>query len=297
MSKISNGINQRQNRDNSILMLAAQRQIYKEAKMINRIVAVCSVIIPFILLIISLVASNNNFSLLSKLISIISWIVALLLGIRVKETQGLAALIQQQFDVYVFSFEWDNKLFRKNKNIDYIITQKAERLLTKRTVQDEKLQDWYRKEVDELPLKQAIKLCQEENVNWDSELRNFYSKITFAIVIVLFIIIITIGIYQKDFLLVVLSFGIPIFQWEVKVITAIRVDVGRLTKLSESINSNKACELDELLEIQRDIYEHRKNCYLIDDKIQFFLRDRLEKKNKDRVNYEIRNNKDKVSSS
>lgn len=295
MSKTSNGINQRQNEENSILMLAAQRQIYKEAKIINRVIAVCSVIIPFILSIISLVVSDTNFSLVSKLISITSWVVALLLGMRIKETQGLAALIQQQFDIYVFSFNWDNKLFRKNKNVNYIITQKAERLLRKRTIQDEKLQDWYRKEVDELPLKKAIKLCQEENVNWDSELRSFYSKITFTIVIVLFVIIISIGIYQKDSLLVVLSFGIPIFQWEIKVLTSISADVGRLNKLSESINGTKIYELDELLEIQRDIYEHRKNCYLIDDKIQEFLRDRLEKKNKDRVNYEIRNNKNNTS--
>ncbi|MBV4429679.1 S-4TM family putative pore-forming effector [Clostridium tyrobutyricum] len=288
MSKISNGINQRQNKNNSILMLAAQRQIYKEAKLINRVIAVCSVIIPFILSIISLVGSDTNCSLVLKSISIISWVIALLLGMKIKETQGLAALIQQQFDVYVFSFEWDNKLFRKNKNVDYIITQNAEKLLKKRTVQDEKLTDWYGTEVDELPLKTAIKLCQEENVNWDSELRNFYSKITLTIVIVLFVLIIAIGIYQKDFLLVFLSFGIPIFQWEVKVITSIRADVRRLNKLSESINETKVCELDELLEIQRDIYEHRKSCYLIDDKIQKLLRDKLEKKNKDRINYEIR---------
>lgn len=297
MSKISNGINQRQNKDNSILMLAAQRQIYKEAKLINRVIAVCSVIIPFILSIISLVSLDTNGRLVLKVISIISWVIALLFGMKIKGTQGLAALIQQQFDVYVFSFEWDNKLFRKNKNVDYIITQKAEKLLEKRTVQDERLPDWYRTEVDELPLKKAIKLCQEENVNWDSELRKFYSKITFAIVIVLFILIIAIGIYQKDFLLVFLSFGFPIFQWEVKVLTSIRADVGRLNKLSESINGTKVCELDDLLEIQRDIYEHRKSCYLIDDKIQKFLRDKLEKKNKDRINYEIRNDTDNVSSS
>ena len=111
MSKTSNGINQRQNEENSILMLAAQRQIYKEAKMINRVIAFCSVIIPFIFSIISLVVSDTNFSLGSKLISITSWVVALLLGMRIKETQGLAALIQQQFDIYVFSFNWDNKLF------------------------------------------------------------------------------------------------------------------------------------------------------------------------------------------
>ncbi|WP_294189018.1 S-4TM family putative pore-forming effector [uncultured Clostridium sp.] len=297
MSKISNGINQRQNEENSILMLAAQRQIYKEAKIINRVIAICSVIIPFISVIISLVITDNRLSLVFKLISIISWVASLLLGIRIKETQGLAALIQQQFDVYVFSFEWDKKLFRRNKDVTYIITQKAKKLLKKRTIEDEKLPDWYTKEVDELPLNKAIKLCQEENINWDSELRKHYSKVTSAVVISLVVIIIAMGIYKKDLILAFLSFAIPIFQWEVKVITAIFSDLKRLNKLSESINDIKISELDELLEIQRDIYEHRKNCYLIDDKIQVFLRDKLEKKNKDRVNYEIRNKKDNISTS
>lgn len=285
---MSNGINQRENETNSLLMLAAQRQIYKEAKVINRIIILFSVIIPFILPILSIFITDTNFSLFSKIISIISWVIALYLDVKRKKTQELAALIQQQFDVYVFSFKWDDKLFRKNKDVTYNITDKSDKLLKKRTIEEEKLIDWYPKEVDELRLEKAIKLCQEENVNWDSELRKFYRNITVCITIILFIIIIVIGIYQKDVLLVFLSFGSPILQWEFTVITSIKNDLERLNKLSECINNIKICELDELLEIQRDIYEHRKNCYLIDDKIQNFLRDRLEKKNKHRIDYEIR---------
>ena len=285
---MSNGINQRENETNSLLMLAAQRQIYKEAKVINRIIILFSVIIPFILPILSIFITDTNFSLFSKIISIISWVIALYLDVKRKKTQELAALIQQQFDVYVFSFKWDDKLFRKNKDVTYNITDKSDKLLKKRTIEEEKLIDWYPKEVDELRLEKAIKLCQEENVNWDSELRKFYRNITVCITIILFIIIIVIGIYQKDVLLVFLSFGSTILQWEFTVITSIKNDLERLNKLSECINNIKICELDELLEIQRDIYEHRKNCYLIDDKIQNFLRDRLEKKNKHRIDYEIR---------
>ena len=121
---MSNGINQRENETNSLLMLAAQRQIYKEAKVINRIIILFSVIIPFILPILSIFITDTNFSLFSKIISIISWVIALYLDVKRKKTQELAALIQQQFDVYVFSFKWDDKLFRKNKYVTYKIIKK-----------------------------------------------------------------------------------------------------------------------------------------------------------------------------
>lgn len=129
---MSNGINKRQNEENSILKLVAQRQMYREAKMINRVIFICSVGIPFILSLISLFFVDDSWNLCSKCISIASWILALFLQMKIRKVQETAALIQQQFDVYVFSFTWDNKLFRKNKNIDYTINQKVNRLLKKK---------------------------------------------------------------------------------------------------------------------------------------------------------------------
>lgn len=287
---MSNGINQRQNEKNSILKLAAQRQIYKEAKKLNRVIVSCSVIIPFALSIISLFSSYESWKIYPKLISLASWFVALILGMKIKKDQEIAALIQQQFDVYVFSLKWDNKLFRKNKNVDFLISEKAARLLKKRTAQEEKLPNWYRKEVDNLQLEKAVKLCQEQNVNWDGKLRKSCGAISICVVITLLGIIIAIGIKQSNVLLVALSFGIPILQWEMKVLTSIKSDMERLNKLSETINGIETCKIDELLENQREIYEHRINCYLIDDKIYEILRKKLERINKDRINYEIRKN-------
>lgn len=294
---MSNGINKRQKEENSILKLVAQRQMYREAKMINRVIFICSVGIPFILSLISLFFVDDSWNLCSKCISIASWILALFLQMKIRKVQETAALIQQQFDVYVFSFTWDNKLFRKNKNIDYTINQKVNRLLKKSTIEDEHLENWYRKEVDELPLEEGIKLCQEENINWDSELRSFYRLVSLIMVMILLGIIVLIGIYQSNVLLVSLSFGIPIFQWEVKILTSIKADIDRLNGLSNSINNIEIFTIEELLEIQRDIYEHRQRCYLIDDKAQDILRDKLEKRHKDRVNYEIRKNKNNSSTS
>ena len=46
---MSNGIGERQNEENNIAYLAAQRQLYRDAKNWNRAVCVCSVILPFAL--------------------------------------------------------------------------------------------------------------------------------------------------------------------------------------------------------------------------------------------------------
>ena len=46
---MSNGIATRQNEDNSIAMLAAQRQLYRDAKKYNTVLVALSVWIPFAL--------------------------------------------------------------------------------------------------------------------------------------------------------------------------------------------------------------------------------------------------------
>jgi hypothetical protein len=284
---MSNGIQKRQNEENSLLELAAQRQIYREAKQINKIIFACSVIIPFGLSIISLFINEVNWRLYTKIISFVSWCLALFLGMNVKKVKSTAAMIQQQFDVYVFSMNWDEKLFRKNKNLDDIISIKAQKLLKKKSIDEEKLRDWYRKEVDQLPLEKAIKLCQEENVNWDASLRKVYSIASLVIVIILLIIIGLIGKFSNEVLYTILAYGVPIIQWEIKTLAEIKLDIERLNKLSDDIKSSDKSDMKLLMEIQRDIYEHRKNCYLIGDVVNNFLKSRLEEQMRNRANFEI----------
>lgn len=46
---MSNGINQRQNEEKCVAMLAAQRQLYNDAKKLDWTSTVLSVLIPFLL--------------------------------------------------------------------------------------------------------------------------------------------------------------------------------------------------------------------------------------------------------
>ena len=57
---MSNGIATRQNEDNSIAMLAAQRQLYRDAKKFNTSLVALSVWIPFALSVIILFIPENK---------------------------------------------------------------------------------------------------------------------------------------------------------------------------------------------------------------------------------------------
>ena len=56
---MSNGINTRQNEENSIAMLAAQRQLYRDAKWFNTLFTAFAVWVPFSLAVIILIVPQN----------------------------------------------------------------------------------------------------------------------------------------------------------------------------------------------------------------------------------------------
>ncbi len=69
---MSNGIATRQNEDNSIAMLAAQRQLYRDAKKFNIVLVALSVIVL-------LIPENKEWKCISYILSIVSMIFLLLL--------------------------------------------------------------------------------------------------------------------------------------------------------------------------------------------------------------------------
>ena len=70
---MSNGIATRQNEDNSIAMLAAQRQLYREAKKYNTVSVALSVWIPLALAVILLfLPENTEWRYASYILSIVS---------------------------------------------------------------------------------------------------------------------------------------------------------------------------------------------------------------------------------
>lgn len=115
---MSNGIATRQNEDNSIAMLAAQRQLYREAKKYNTVSVALSVWIPLALAVILLfLPENTEWRYASYILSIVSMFFSFVIDKYIEEKKQLAAFIQQKFDVYVYEMPWDKRIFGRDKNV------------------------------------------------------------------------------------------------------------------------------------------------------------------------------------
>lgn len=195
---MSNGIQNRQNEEGSITRLAAQRQLYNDVGVLDRIDLCFSVVVPFILAIAQVIFPSVNWVVNTTYILAIAMLfLSLFFDKAVRNKKILAASIQQDFDVYVFQMPWDEARFGKRKNLIQEIAEKSKKLMSKPS-ERERLTNWYRPEVDPLPLEKGIFACQRENYNWDGGLRKRYRAFALVLVILLGAVVIAIGLTQNE---------------------------------------------------------------------------------------------------
>lgn len=280
---MSNGIDIRQNEEKSIAMLAAQRQLYKNAKSFSCVVYIFSLLIPFGISVISIFAAQNQSLLIvSYITSIASMIISDVTSSSIKQNKKLAAYIQQKFDVYVYQMPWNKRLFGEEKNVDREIARYSKPILSDEK-EKQKLKNWYTKPVAKKPILEGIISCQRENFSWDYELRLRVRNAAIVIVSVLVILIFMIGVWNKESVLTLLgriAFVIPIAKWLSGVVISLNEDMKRLEELEVKINSAGNNGMEDLLEIQRDLYQHRKECYTIPDFVYNWFKERDEDREK-----------------
>lgn len=101
---MSNGIVTRQNENKSIAMLAAQRQLYSDAKRFDTLSIALSVWIPFCLAVIFLfLPEDTGWQYASYILAVVSMIFSFVVNKFIEDKKKLAAFIQQKFDVYVYT--------------------------------------------------------------------------------------------------------------------------------------------------------------------------------------------------
>lgn len=263
---MNNGITDRQNEEKSINYLAAQRQLYTEAKRLDGTGIWFSVFFPFLFSLLQLLDSDNIYlNAVAWALSIISMILSLLLNSCVERKKELAAGIQQHFDVYVYQMPWDSRLFGQQKNVTHIVAEKSKALL-KKTGEREQLVDWYTPGVGTVDLEKGILMCQKENYNWDVCLRKRFRLVSFIIIGVLTISVVAIGIAKNESVAMLLcrfAFIVPMFQWLFETVKQLNKDIKNLSELDELTGTPGHKGMDVLQEIQSKIYMHRMSCYTI----------------------------------
>lgn len=292
---MSNGIAKRQNEELNIVKLAAQRQLYSEVSNLELFIVLFTVIIPaYLALILYIISRAENLDISSWLdlivdkipfnfcpdVSNISTVItAIACGLSIfalifkneinnskKEKKILAATIQQEFDVNVYSMKWDRKLFGERKDLSAEIAEASQKIMNNEK-EKKLLNDWYPKEADELPLEAGIFACQKSNFTWDAKLRKRYKiflQVILGGIIILLIIIFFHSSVQDFFCRGVLPV-LSTLMWIKETKDNINNDLIFMNSISTPIYSTKMKTKEELAFIQRDIYEHRKSQTKIPD--------------------------------
>ncbi|MBE5076476.1 S-4TM family putative pore-forming effector [Anaerotignum lactatifermentans] len=273
---MSNGILMRQNENKSIAMLAAQRQLYRDAKKFNEFSVALSVWIPFVLSIILLfIPENTKLKYISYILSIVSMAFGFVIDKYIEEKKQLAAFIQQKFDVYVYGMPWEKRLFGKDKNIDHEVAIHSKKILNN-PQEKKKLKNWYTPGVDEKNIIDGILACQRENFWWDVGLRKRFRFISVTIIIILFVVILAMGLWKNEKiteLLWRLAFVVPMLKWLLDTVKKLNKDIGSLQELDGDINNNEIKTMEDLQDIQKVIFQHRKECYAIPEYIYIIFKD------------------------
>ena len=255
---MSNGISIRQNDESNITRLAAQRQLYRDAGGIEILNAVLTVIVPISFTIIQDISGHGK--TLAGIISLIMLGVSFVFDNKQKTKKVLAATIQQEFDISVFAMDWDKRLYGERKNLNYEIADASKRIMSNEK-KKASLKDWYRKEVDALPLEEGITACQKINFDWDAGLRKRYRRL---LIIILSLIIggqLVIGVAKaepiQEFLLRIVAISSAL-KWIIKSIDGINNDLKRMESIERAVYSNEKKSMEDLAFIQKEIFENRK---------------------------------------
>ncbi len=273
---MSNGIAMRQNEDKSIAMLAAQRQLYRDAKKYNTVLVALSVWIPFVLaVILLLLPDNTKWRYTSYVLSIISMFFGFVVDKYIEEKKQLAAFIQQKFDVHVYEMPWDKRIFGRNKNVDHEIATHSKKIL--RNPQEKKqLKDWYASSIDGKNIIDGILTCQRENLGWDAGLRKRLKLVSEILIIILIVTIVAMGLWENERVTELLcraAFIVPMLNWLLGTIKKLNKDINTLQELDNDINNNETKTMEDLQDIQRVIFQHRKDCYVIPEFIYNIFKD------------------------
>lgn len=281
---MSNTINIDQNKQTNLELLAAQRQLYSDTKIIQAIQLVIVVIIP--ILFASIVSVFQELKVWASLYGFIALLVdAVFIDSLDQEKRKTAARIQELFDSIVLTLEWNSFCVGAKPNPE-IISQASRNYLQREDGIDA-LKDWYPQGLESLPYGLARLLCQRINCWWDSDIRRKYRASIYGVLAVIFLIgvgvTIIVGASLQDFILMFLAPLSPVF------LIAIRIakKQGEILRASDNFmkfadklwNDALSNELSESAleafsrQLQNEIFVHRCNKEQVPDWFYKLFRD------------------------
>lgn len=267
---MNTSIYEAQNYENPLKILVAQRQEYRLGKSAN-VIEGCLIIAHIIIIMIASYVNNDTFSALSLLYTSVLTIISCYIRTHINRHRTHAALLQQYFDVTLFSSAIGNdpsdwgELPTKTDIIESISSIDVSKL--------ESVKNWYNNYSDYEPTKQVL-LCQKANISWDKKLRTemkgYMVILFFAISVVLMALAF---IFNPSFIrfITILTWLSPLAYYFIRNFCSLHKDIKRLEELIQrsdeidSLLSRRQEATSEIIKLQQLIMDNRKNATLIPD--------------------------------
>lgn len=281
-------INEKQNSEWNLKRLAAQRQLYSEAKTLMGIQFILSGVFIVAIAILSNTIDKKYLAYTAFAAIAIAILDELLLSKRIENIKENAARIQEEFDCDVLEIP-QNKIKIGNHSMMETIQEKSRKYSSKNNDYNT-LINWY-PGIDEEDNRFYRLVCQATNCWWNQNLRKWYSLIlltslscVFAMLLVLAIIKgITVSIFLMSVLSPILPAFILVYKTKKDNSKAIENLDHMKSKLDEIISKAENSEpypdeqlINDSRCLQDMIFDNRASSPLIPDKLYFGKRKKYE---------------------
>ena len=275
-----NNIPQRQNEQQAIDKLKAQRHKYTIAKRYGDANFVCCIVIVLAFAILKLIFPQEEWLVKSAVCyGAVVTIVKVFLTRKQLELKKDAARIQQMFDCYLFNLSWNRALCGKQLEPEDIC-EAAE------GEPEEGLTDWYNPKVGNLTPSSATLACMRINVTYDRKLKQKYLWLIHFVYAAMLLLCIWPVFTDFTFRSVFLKVFVPILPLVLYYIDIIHKMKNNITVLEEINNSIKDgiekrkegtdVSTEELAQIQDLIFLYRTNSFTIPNWFYNLKRNKME---------------------
>lgn len=227
-------IKERQNSEESIRYLHAQRYAYKIAKCIYMWRMFLSIVWPIIAVILYFACDNkfaNEILIVSSLILVATFIMEL----YEKKYTVIGAKIQEQFDTTIFNMKWNLALVGEKISSEKIYT-----LAEREETEVSKLKDWYTGINTNDEIEYTIK-AQKTNIAWSIRQKEIFRGFLLIMAILILLALILIASWKNflmtDFFITLFFPTISLFIYLIKGWVDFSQQVNELKRITSQINS------------------------------------------------------------
>lgn len=262
--------------------LAAQRQLYSNAKVIQAVqIGLCALGPPILAVLVVFFSLPPVYAACCAII--VTLLDSLWFTLWQRSLKKKAARIQELFDCAVLELPRQELLTSASLEIETV--ERYSSKYKRKAHDDSDLENWYSKKVGKVPLHLGRFICQRSNCQWTAELQRRYANLVLVVLSIMQVFTLCLGLIANltlaKFILAIVVPLMPTFIRGIRQYIAHRQYALQLDELKQYVETlwNKAlsdANPDELIRdsrtLQDQIYNHRRTSPLIFDWVYRFLK-------------------------